>query len=57
MKERPLDVMNLKIFLSEVNIVLKGNYIDMKLEKWDGRGKEELIQLSSVGNLRYDRFI
>ena len=28
----------------------------MNLEKWGGRGKKELIQIPSVGHLKYDRF-
>ena len=28
----------------------------MNLEKWDGRGNKELIQIPSVGDLKYDRF-
>ena len=27
----------------------------MHLEKWGGRGKKELIQIPSVGHLKYDR--
>ena len=28
----------------------------MNLEKWGGRGKKELIQIPSVGHLKYDMF-
>ena len=42
--------------LSEVCCVLTDNNISMDLEKWGGRGKKELIQIPSVGHLKYDRF-
>ena len=42
--------------LSEVSCVLTDNNISMNLEKWGGRGKKELIQIPSVGHLKYDRF-
>ena len=45
----------LKILLSKFTTVLKGNDINMDLEKWGSRGKKELIQILSVGHLRYDR--
>ena len=51
-----MDVLNLKNVLSEVSCVLTDNNISMNLEKWDGRGKKELIQIPSVGHLKYDRF-
>ena len=28
----------------------------MKLEKWGGRGKKELIQIPSIGHLKYGKF-
>ena len=39
LKDRQLDVTYLSIFLSVVTTVLKNNGINMKLEKWGGRGK------------------
>ena len=52
----PVDVIRLKNLLSEVCSVLKDNNIDMNLEKWGGRGNKELIEIPSVGHLKYDRF-
>ena len=48
--------LHLKHLLSEVSCVLKDNDTNMHLEKWGGRGKKELIQIPSVGHLKYDRF-
>ena len=56
LENKHLDVIYLKNFLSEVSCVLIENNISMNLEKWDGRGKNELIQIPSVGHLKYDRF-
>ena len=46
----------LKIVLSKFTTVLKGNDINLNLEKWGSRGEKELIQIPSVGHLKYDRF-
>ena len=53
-KEYPLDVIYLKNILSKVSCVLKDDDINMHLEKWGGRGKKELIQIPSVGHLKYE---
>ena len=42
--------------LSEVSCFLTYNNINMNLEKWGGRGKKELIKISSDDHLKYDRF-
>ena len=42
--------------LSEVSCVLIDNHISMNLEEWGGCGKKELIQIPSVGHLKYGRF-
>ena len=42
--------------LSEVSCVLTDNNISMNLEKWGGRGEKELIQIPSVGQLKYNRY-
>ena len=42
--------------LFEVSCVLIDNNINMNLEKWGGCGKKELIQIPSVGHLKYNRF-
>ena len=40
-----------------INIgTMSENNINMNLERWGGRGKKELIQIASVGHLKYDRF-
>ena len=36
--------------------MLIDNKINVNLEIWGGRGKIELIQIPSVGHLKYDRF-
>ena len=54
--DKPLNVIYLKNLLSEVSCVLTDNNISMNFEKWGGRGKTELIQIPSVGHLKYDRF-
>ena len=51
-----LDVIYLKNLLSNVSCVLTDNNISLNLEKWGGRGNKELIQIPSVGHLKYDRF-
>ena len=56
LENKHLDVIYLKNLLPEVNCVLTDNNISMNLEKWGGRGKKELIQIPSVGHLKYDRF-
>ena len=53
--DKSLNVIYLKNLLSEVSCVLTDNKIDVNLEKWGGRGKK-LIQIPSVGYLKYDRF-
>ena len=50
------DEIYLKNLLSEVSCVLTDNNITLHLEKWGGRGNKELIQIPSVGHLKYDRF-
>ena len=50
-----MNIIQLNSLLSEVSCVLKDNNINMYLEKSVGRGKK-LIQISSVGYLKYDRF-
>ena len=54
--DKPLDITFLKNLLSEVSCVLIDNNINMNLEKWDGLGKKEFIQIPFVGHLKYDRF-
>ena len=54
--DKPLDVIFLKHLLFEVSCVLIDNNINMNLEKWGGCGKKELIQIPSVGHLKYNRF-
>ena len=56
LNDKLLDVICLKNLLSEDSCVLIDNNINMNLEKWDGRGKKELIQIPSVAHLKYDRF-
>ena len=52
--DKPLDVIYLKNLLSEVSCVLTDNNITLNLEKWGGRGNKELIEIPSVGHLKYD---
>ena len=54
--DKHLDVISLKNLLSEVSCVLTDNNTSLNLEKWSGRGNKELIQISSIGHLKYDRF-
>ena len=56
LKEILLGVIHLNNLLSEASCVLKDNDIKIHLEKWSGRGNKELIEISSVGHLKYDRF-
>ena len=56
LENKHLDVIYLKNLLSEVSCVLTDNNISMNLEKWGGCGKKELMQIPSVGHLKYDRF-
>ena len=51
---KPLDVIFLMNSLSEVTCILTYNNFSINLEKWRGRGKKELIQIQSVGHLKYD---
>ena len=51
-----MGVIFLKNLLSEVSYALIDNNININLEKFDGRGKKELIQITSVEHLKYDRF-
>ena len=51
-----MDVIYLQNLVSEVCCVLKDNNIIVNLEKWVGRGNKELIQILSVGHLKYDEF-
>ena len=46
----------MKNLLSEISYVLSDNNINVNLEKSGGRGKKELIQIPSIGYLKYDRF-
>ena len=54
--DKPLDAIFLKNLLSEVSCVLIDYNMNMNWERWGGRGKKELIQIPSVGHLKYDRF-
>ena len=56
LENKHLDVIYLKNLTSEVSCVLIDNNIGMSLENFGGRGKKELIQIPSVGHLKYDRF-
>ena len=51
-----MDIIYLKNLLSKISCVLKDNDINTYLEKWDGLGKKEVIQMPSVGHYKYDRF-
>ena len=51
-----MNIIYLKYLLSKFSCFVKNNDINMHLEKWGGRGKKELIQIPSVGHLKYDRF-
>ena len=50
------DEIYLKNLLSEVSCVSIDTNITLNLEKWGGRGNKELIEILSVGHLKYDRF-
>ena len=56
LENKYLDVIYLKNSLSEVSCVSIDNNVSLNLEKWGGRGNKELIQIPSVGHLKYDRF-
>ena len=40
----------------DVSCILTDHNINMNLEKSSNRGRKELIQIPSVGHLKYDRF-
>ena len=40
----------------DVSCILTDHNINMNLEKSSDRGRKELIQIPSVGHLKYDRF-